>query len=186
MEYGRDRGERRSFGGGDRGGRSSYGGGGRSGGYDFGFLRLEGELSYRHANFDTITDKTNYRFRNVDGNLGAFSSMFNMFFDLHNPSRVTPYLGGGIGFANLRLSDTNAYDSRPPAGRVRLYDESNDTVAAYQVGAGMDLAINSRFSLDIGYRYFITEKAKFDSDPANTNELRFESHNAMIGFKFKY
>lgn len=158
---------------------------GGTGGYDFGFLRLEGELSYRHANMDTITESTGNRFRSVDGNLGVFAGMFNLFLDMHNPSRVTPYLGGGIGFAAMHLSDTTGFDVG--AGkRSLLYGDSNDTVFASQVGAGMDIAINNRFSLDVGYRYFITEKAKFDSDFATTSELRFESHNAMVGFKVKF
>jgi opacity protein-like surface antigen len=155
---------------------------GGTGGYDFGFLRLEGELSYRNAKLDTVTDSGGNRYRNVDGDLGAFATMFNIFFDMHNASRVTPYLGGGIGFANLHLSNTTAFNN---AGKLTLYDRSNDTVFASQVGAGMDIAINSRYSLDIGYRYFITDKAKLEGDFTSSN-LRFESHNAMVGFKFKF
>ena len=155
---------------------------GGSGGYDFGFLRLEGELSYRNAPIETVTASNGGRFRNVDGDLGAFATMFNVFFDLHNPSRVTPYLGGGIGFATLHLSDTSGFDN---AGKVILYDDSNETVFASQVGAGMDIAINSYYSLDIGYRYFITDKAQLDGDFISSN-LKLESHNAMVGFKFKF
>jgi opacity protein-like surface antigen len=155
---------------------------GGTGGYDFGFLRLEGELSYRNAKLDTVNEN-GVPFRNVDGNLGVFATMFNAFFDLHNASRVTPYLGGGIGFANVHINDTTG---RNASGNfIRLYDDSNDTVFAYQVGAGMDIAINSRYSLDVGYRYFITEKAKLDGDFISS-DLRFESHNALVGFKFKF
>lgn len=157
---------------------------GGTGGYDFGFLRLEGELSYRNAELDTVTFSNGERFRNVDGNLGVFATMFNVFFDLQNPSRVTPYLGGGIGFATLLLSDTNGFGNT--LGYQRLYDESDDTVFAYQLGAGVDVAINNRFSLDLGYRYFRTEKAELETDFNTTNEMRFESHNAMVGFKFKF
>jgi len=157
---------------------------GGTGGYDFGFMRLEGELSYRNANIDSVSSSDGQFYRNLDGELGAFAGMFNVYFDMHNPSRVTPYLGGGIGFASLYLSDTYGYGNI--SGYSRLYDQSNDTVAAYQVGAGMDVAINSRYSLDIGYRYFITDKGKLDSDFATTNELRLESHNVLVGFKFKF
>lgn len=156
---------------------------GGTGGYDFGFLRVEGELSYRNANLDTVTDAGGNRFRNVDGNLGAFAAMVNAFFDLRNASPVTPYVGGGIGFATLHLSKTTAFDSSGTFGI--LYDDSDDTVFASQVGAGMDIAINSRYSLDVGYRYFVTDKAKLDGDFTTTN-LRLESHNAMVGFKFKF
>jgi opacity protein-like surface antigen len=154
---------------------------GGTGGYDFGFMRLEGELSYRHAGIDTVTEN-GFRFRNVDGDVGVFATMFNAFFDIHNPSRITPYLGGGIGFANVHISDTTGFNN---TGKVFLYDRSNDTVFAYQVGAGMDIALTSRYSLDVGYRYFNTEKAKLDGDFISS-EMRFESHNAMVGFKFKF
>jgi opacity protein-like surface antigen len=156
---------------------------GGTGGYDFGFLRLEGELSYRHANIDTLTT-AGLNLRSVDGNIGAFATMFNVFFDLHNPSPVTPYLGGGIGFATLHISDTRGYDTLS-GNNVRLYDEDNDTVFASQVGAGLDVAFNRRFSLDLGYRYFMTEKAHFDSHII-ASSLRLESHNAMVGFKVKF
>ena len=155
---------------------------GGTGGYDFGFMRLEGELSYRHAKLDTVTNSLGTRYRNVDGDLGTFATMFNVFFDVHNSSRVTPYLGGGVGFATLHLSETTGYNS---TGRIILYDDSNDTVFASQIGAGLDIAINSRYSLDLGYRYFITEKAKLDGD-FTSSDLRLESHNAMVGFKFKF
>lgn len=153
-------------------------------GYDLGFMRLEGELSFRNAELDTVIDSSGYHYRNVDGDLGVSATMFNVFFDLHNTSRVTPYLGGGVGFANLRLSDTSGYDSRIP-GRIQLYDESDNTVFACQFNTGMNIEINSWFSLDIGYCYFITEKANLDGDYISSN-LRFESHNAKIGFNFKF
>lgn len=157
---------------------------GGTGGYDFGFLRLEGELSYRHAGIDNVTNSaTGERFRNVDGDVGVFATMFNAYFDMHNPSRVTPYVGGGIGFASVHISNTNGIGSTQ--GYTPLYDESNDTVFASQVGAGMDIAINSRYSLDIGYRYFVTESANLDGDIISSN-LKFESHNVLVGFKFKF
>jgi opacity protein-like surface antigen len=156
---------------------------GGTGGYDFGFLRLEGELSYRHANIDTI-NAVGYRLRSVDGNVGAFATMFNVFFDMHNTSRVTPYIGGGIGFATLHISDTWAYDTLSSSD-VLMYEADDDTVFAAQAGGGLDVALNNRLSLDLGYRYFITDKAKFDAHRI-TSGFRLESHNAMVGFKVKF
>lgn len=156
---------------------------GGTGGYDFGFLRLEGELSYRNSKLDKVTASNGTRFSNVDGDLGAFATMLNVFFDLHNSSPVTPYLGGGIGFASLHISDTTG---RNTSGNIiALYDDSSDTVFASQIGAGMDIAINSRYSLDVGYRYFITDRANLEGDFITSN-VRLESHNAMVGFKFKF
>lgn len=154
-------------------------------GYDFGMGRLEGELSYKHSEIKTVTDRqTGYRYRSVDGSLGAFAVMFNGFVDLRNDSRVTPYLGGGIGFASLHLSDTSGIASN--GVRTILYDKADATVFAYQLGAGMEIALNRRLSLDVGYRYFATERADFDSDWNSSASMKLETHNGTVGVRFKF
>lgn len=152
---------------------------GGAGGFDFGYLRLEGELSYRHSEINAITDQSGVQFHNVDGNLGVFAVLANAYFDLHNPSPITPYVGGGIGFAALHLSDTFG-------GGVLLYEDNDDTVFAYQVGAGLEIALNRMISLDVGYRYFGTDTARFVSGITGTTELKFESHNALVGVRVKF
>jgi opacity protein-like surface antigen len=158
---------------------------GGTAGYDFGTVRLEGELTYKHAGIKSITSQSSgSSFRNVDGSLGAFAMLFNGFFDLHNKSQVTPYLGGGIGFASLHLSETTGIDNLGQS--LILYGAGDDTVFAYQVGTGVEIAINRQFSLDLGYRYFATDSGRFDSDLGITTRLRFASHNAALGFRFRF
>jgi opacity protein-like surface antigen len=157
---------------------------GATGGYDFGLIRLEGEISYKHSEIKTITDQRNGEvYRNVDGTLGAAAFMANAFINFQNNSPVTPYLGGGTGFATLHLSDTFGSGS---AGRKWLYDAGDDTVFAYQLGGGVDIAINRRFSLDVGYRYFATDTATFSSDLNREHSLKFESHTTNAGFRVRF
>ncbi|ABL00241.1 outer membrane protein [Pelobacter propionicus] len=156
---------------------------GGSAGYDFGYVRLEGELSYKGAEIDSVYDATSdIRYHDLDGSLSAFAVMANCYFDLHNDTPVTPYLGGGIGFATLYLDDTSGVSN---GVRWSLYDSDDDTVFAYQIGAGIDISINRYFSLDVGYRYFATDKGKFDEGNAGTR-MKFESHNATLGLRFKF
>lgn len=158
---------------------------GGTGGYDFGILRLEGELSYKHNEMKTITDRdTGARYRNVDGNVGLVAFMANVFLDLHNDTPVTPYLGGGIGFATIRISDTYGTDNS--GTRSLLFVEDDDSVFAYQAGGGLDIALNRRISLDLGYRYFATDTANFNKDWAQATSLKMESHNGMVGVRFKF
>ena len=161
---------------------------GGTGGYDFGLLRLEGELSYKYSTIKSITDQTtNTPFKNPKGNLGVLAFMFNGFVDLHNESRITPYVGGGVGFATLNLSDTYGSESTgSTAKRVRLYGAGNDTVFAYQAGAGLDIALNRRLSLDIGYRYFNCSSADFTADQVIYTSMKFVSHTTAIGLRIKY
>lgn len=157
---------------------------GGTGGVDFGLLRLEGELSYKRGEMETVNDRTNnIRYTDVDGDLGAFAMMFNAFLDLHNYSPITPYLGGGAGFATLYLSDTTG--TSPSGTRTILYYSDSDTVFAYQAGAGFEIHLNPMFSLDLGYRYFGTSEATFDQ-PGGTTKLKYQSHNGAVGFRVKF
>jgi len=111
--------------------------------------------------------------------------MGNVFFDIRNPSPVTPYIGGGIGLATLSLDDT--YATNPSTGnRVRLYDSGSETVFAYQAGAGLEIALNYMLSLDLGYRYFGTAKTTFNKSSHITTEMEFRSHNASVGLRWKW
>lgn len=161
---------------------------GLTGGYDFGYLRMEGELSYKYTEIKDVIDQAdNFSFRNVNGNLGALAMLFNTFVDLHNSSPLTPYFGGGIGFATLYLSDTSGTDTRGGApGRTLLYVDDNDSVFAYQVGGGVEIALNPSLSLDLGYRYFGTSTARFVNSVDRTTWLKFENHNANVGLRMKF
>lgn len=148
-------------------------------GFDYGAVRLEGELSYKQGEMATITDRIdNVQFHGESGNIGALAVMFNTFFDLHNSSPVTPYVGGGVGFAAIHLSDTYVAEFGPP-----IYEEGDDSVFAYQIGTGVEIALKQRLSLDFGYRYFAATKANFDPNPYISSELKFKSHNIAIGLR---
>jgi opacity protein-like surface antigen len=161
---------------------------GGTGGYDFGIVRLESELSYKHSTIKTITDQTTgIRFRNPNGEIEVMAFMFNGFIDLHNNSQLTPYLGGGVGLASIYLSDTYGITTSGGTSNItRLYGAGNDTVFAYQVGAGLDIALNRRFSLDVGYRYFGSNRADFNSDLDISSSMRFVSHTSTLGFRYRY
>lgn len=161
---------------------------GVTGGYDFGYLRMEGELSYKSSDIKEVIDQSdNFHFRNVDGDLAAWALMFNTFADLHNNSPVTPYFGGGIGFATLYLGDTFGTDTRGGTpSREQLYVNASDSVFAYQVGGGVEIALNPELSLDLGYRYFSTSTARFEGSFDLSTRLRLESHNATVGFRLKF
>ncbi|HEY5514176.1 MAG TPA: outer membrane beta-barrel protein [Geomonas sp.] len=156
---------------------------GATGGFDYGFVRLEGELSYKHGEINRVVEINGTRYTNIDGSVGALAVLGNIFLDLHNPSPVTPYLGGGVGFAAMHQSDT--FGTSPSRNRAELYQSDDDTVFAYQAGVGLEIALSRMLSLDVGYRYFGTSKATF-TGPDTENELKFESHNAAVGLRVKF
>lgn len=159
---------------------------GAAGGFDFGLLRLEGELSYKHGEITSVLDRiTGERFRSIDGRIGVMAMMGNVFLDLHNQSPITPYLGGGVGVAAMHQDDTFG-TSNVTGARNNLYESDDDAVFAYQAGAGLEIALNRILSLDLSYRYFGTSRASFNDDSPFDNELKFESHNAAAGIRVKF
>jgi len=160
---------------------------GGTAGYDFGFFRLEGEMSYKRGEISKVTEQTyGTRYLNTDGHLGAFAMMMNGFFDLHNESPVTPYLGGGMGFSTIGLSRTRGVDASTGARNDHIFQSDYDNVFAYQAGAGLDIALNRHLSLDLGYRYFGTSRASFTKDWPNSTDLKLASHNAAVGLRVKF
>lgn len=158
---------------------------GGTAGYDFGIIRLEGELSYRQNEMDNLTDRgtTGFNYSGVDGDVGVFTVMGNLFMELQSDSPITPYIGGGIGVATIYISETSAYVD----GILQpIYSNDEESVFAYQVGGGLDIALNRQTSLDVGYRYFETEKAHFNSDWEQSKSLKMQSHNVAVGIRFKF
>jgi opacity protein-like surface antigen len=150
---------------------------GGTGGYDFGMIRLEGELSYRGADIKKVNSD-----RGVDRNLGMLAMMFNGWFDLENPSPITPYWGAGIGFVSMNFDKD--YHDRATGDPV--FYEDTATTYAFQAGGGVEFSITPRFSLDLGYRYFRTGKATFDKHSDLENKLEVENHNVALGFRAKF
>src|SRR6476620_11073243 len=80
-------------------------------GYDFGFVRLEGEVAYKHAGVDSVnaTLQAGPILPNNTGMLDGGSSrvmsfMLNALLDLGPDDGLQGYIGGGAGLASLKLS----------------------------------------------------------------------------------
>jgi len=155
-----------------------------AGGYDFGLLRLEGEVGFRQSKVSSVSRNGNTRY-DSDGTLSVFSTMANCYVDFHNSSRFTPYLVGGVGVAVLGLENT--YGTDTVSGNVsKLYHTNSDAVFAYQAGAGLGYAINRHFSVDVGYRYFGTSNASLNNDYPKASGLKYHSHDIVAGVRYAF
>ena len=139
--------------------------------FDNGF-RLEGELSYRAADLDELREP-GFPDTRVNSEISATSMMASAYYDMKTLTTVTPYVGGGIGLSNVNL-ERGTFDG----GGWRSDDE---TVFAFQVGAGVGIAVNPRVAIDLGYRYFATEDVRFDQFDAE-----LESHNVAVGMRYMF
>ena len=154
-------------------------------------LRVEGELSYRTYDFDTITVRepgglavllpANLRTvpaaldnlrgtSKLEGDVGTLTLMANLYYDFDLGLDFEPYIGGGIGLS--RVSVTGSV-----SGRQTVNDD--DTVMAYQFGAGLGYKVGGSddrpVTISLDYRYFATQ------DPTFKGALTGTPFDAEIG-----
>jgi opacity protein-like surface antigen len=93
--------------------------------------------------------------------------MGNLLVDLPLSERVRPFLGAGMGLANVKID--------------RGFDDSDDTVFAYQAIAGLGFPLTHVTTLDLQYRYFATADADFDG-----TDVEYQTHNFFAGLRFDF
>lgn len=136
-------------------------------GYDFGMFRLEGELGYQESDLDKI--KGYGESFSLGGDVSVLSGLVNGYVDFHNDTKFTPYLTAGLGMANVDVSSNQYWSS------------DDDTVFAYQFGAGCTYDITTALALDIRYRYFATDDPEFD-----LMEVELASNNVYAGLRYSF
>ncbi|WP_424362212.1 outer membrane protein [Methylocystis parvus] len=86
------------------------------------------------------------------GQHSAAVFLANAYFDLGTWYGITPFVGGGIGFATNFLN--NWYDiSAQPAGGFGYASDRTQTNFAWQVGAGLAYNVTPNLKLEVAYRY---------------------------------
>lgn len=141
----------------------------------------------------TVFITTNYDRRHsgdVPANLRlrAWSLMANAWYDFDLGLPITPYVGGGLGMAMVKVSGDLGHFEGSDVVLGRLY-ERNDTVFAWQVGAGASLPISDSMKLFADYRYFSANDAHLILEPGfkgGNVDADFNSHSLMVGVRFNF
>jgi opacity protein-like surface antigen len=119
----------------------SYGG---AVGYDFGDYRFEGELSHLSAYGETMQSETH----KLSSEISATALMVNAWYDVDTGTDFTPYVGGGVGAAEIEVDSTKTW----PEGSFSGSGYSS-TEYAYQVGTGVDYSVTEGATVGLGYKY---------------------------------
>jgi opacity protein-like surface antigen len=104
----------------------------------------------------------------LSGDIMTNSFMVNGFYDFAPRSQVSPFVGAGIGFANIE-------------GDIDFQGKEDDNVFAYQFAAGMAFALNPKMKIDVQYRFFGTEDPDFYG-----LEAEYLTHNVMVGLRTSF
>jgi OmpA-OmpF porin, OOP family len=154
-------------------------------GYDFGRLRLEAEVAYRRAGVQQTTiDRGGTGFPGLtghttaNGDISALSWMGNGIVDILPQSRVTPYIGVGIGGVLLQLENY--------AAQGTTFVSGSDVEVAYQGIAGVRYQISPSVSMALDYRFFSTTTANFHDTKGGAFNVPYRSHNVILGIAYHF
>ena len=142
-------------------------------GYDFGNIRIEGELTHQTNDFRELKFGGN-RF-DLEGKTRATAFLVNGCYDFTNKTPFTPYVTAGLGCAKIEVKDLNFKGSARPA------TSDDEWEFAYQAGAGVEYAVTEQIALDLKYRFFAMSDPEFDHTKAE-----FRSQNLYFGLRFNF
>ena len=112
------------------------------------------------------------------GDLTADSFLINAFGVYRSASRLTPYLGAGIGVVRIKAADLTV------TGQPLSDDDALEF--AYQFGAGFEVNLTHSLTLDLGYRFFSSTDPKFTKADGDDFETEYRSHSAVVGLRFGF
>ena len=146
-------------------------------GYEFSRFRLEGEILSERAN-----DVSVHRLDGLElaGSFGALENevgIANIVFDLRPEARVSPYVGVGVGVAEVTLKDYGS-DGIPEAF-------AEDNVLAYQAILGIGIEVTPKWTLQFDGRFLATDEAELDLLGVS-NDLSYEAVNVTAGLRYSF
>ena len=112
----------------------------------------------------------------TSGRVTATPLLINGYYDFKPAGMWTPYVGVGLGVANLKVNVSAAHvDPESSVTFARVHD--NSTEFAYQGIAGLSWRVTDRVKANIDYRHLRTETATFNV----TDLLPFSAGEVGVG-----
>ena len=102
-----------------------------------------------------------------DSTLEVTSMMGNLWYDFSAGERLRPYIGFGLGQANLDFGN------------------GDDDVTIGQLGAGITYYLTPRLALDAGYRYSVADDASF-KDAGTETEIEYSAQSVLVGLRYNF
>ena len=157
-------------------------------GYDFWIqqmipIRLEVEFALRGNSEKTWDNKGRY-FDEVKGLWNNSTLFANVFWDFHNETDFTPFVGGGLGMA----FNYTGYTLTANNGNKYTIDDTQ-TNFAWNLGAGVSYAVNETFNIDASYRFvdlgYNELKTHFNGRDYKTSNNPY-NNEFMVGLRFNF
>jgi opacity protein-like surface antigen len=125
-------------------------------GYSFGGPRVEFEYNYRNNGVNTVATQAGTQ--SGSGDLTSNNYMVNVLYDFDTGSQWVPYVGLGLGMADISANNIHSSDLSKPGNY--LTGSSNKFAAQFIVGA--EYQVNEKFGVTIDWRGLWANNATFN------------------------
>ena len=145
-------------------------------------FRVEGELGYHDIGINHATVYSagglGVTSGGAQGDVSAESLMANGYYDFDTGTNWKPYVGAGVGMANVNFDgiDING---------IRAVDNS-DLAFAYQAMAGIGYQLTPSGTIYTGYRYFAVDDPSLNDAAGGTLHSELETHNLEVGYRLSF
>ncbi|MGB0498540.1 MAG: outer membrane protein, partial [Rubricella sp.] len=151
-------------------------------GYDLGGILIEAQIGRAAGGTDTLSfpDATApFDSAETDGDVSIVYGMVNGWIEIPTEGPITPFVGGGIGYASLSIDTAFTLGSNNGI-------DSSDTVFAYQIGAGATYALSETNMLAVRYRYLTTGDGDFTDNEDTAISAGLSAHIFDVGVRFSF
>ncbi len=146
--------------------------------FDNQIFRAEAEVLYNINDVSTLSVPGGGS-PTASGDISTLGLMVNGYYDIDTNSKWRPYIGGGIGGANVSINSLSSLGV--------LIADDDTTVFAYQVKVGVAYEFTQALAGTLGYRFFATEDADFvDSYGDAFSADGIEAHIVELGVRFRF
>ncbi len=153
--------------------------------------RLEAEYGYLSNNVDNLSNSNGTvagttTGASADGEINASYGLVNLLLDIPLGYGLTPFIGGGVGYANVRLDNVTATSIGTGGagftpGQVAFDDE--DTSFAYSLTAGVSYDISRNVTLEVAYRYLDFTNVQIQDANGNRTDDNIDNHQINVGLR---
>lgn len=121
----------------------------------------------------------------VSGSLTSTALLASAYAEFAPESWIRPYVGGGLGVANLSL---DSVAQRMPAGGTTSFADNSEWNLAWSVAAGVTLDLSEAVELDAGYRYvnFGDAKTGTGSNGSHVTLDGVDGHELRFGIRYLF
>lgn len=159
-------------------------------GYEFNkWIRADLTADWRGTDFSGKTlcgGCVGTQFTQENAELSIFTGMANIYLQAGKFHGFTPYVGGGIGIAHLRLHE---YVGHNPNGTSNTFRDKNKTNFAWNLTAGGSYDIWENLAVDANYRYLNFGDVNSGVDPNGflPGNVAFDdltAHEIRVGLRY--